>query len=483
MDSIGVDIGTSIVKAVRFNEALEVQDQASGIVPVNRPDAVSSEQDMDAVLTGVLDVVAAVAPTDGVVAQVALTAQGDGCWLVDDQARPTGPAILWSDARASDLVDGWEADGILQRAFEITGSYGNAGLPAAILAWLKTHDLQRLERSVAALTCGSWIYLGLTGRTVLDVSEACNPWLDASTLDYSQELLDAYDLADVRRLLPKVVDGADRVGELHSAVAKRAGLAEGTPVVLAPYDVISASIGVGAVAPGSGFAVLGTTLCIAAPSENPGLDRDPAGMALATGSGRWLLAYATLAGTEVLEWWARTLGQGSAAELAQMASGSTSDHVPLFLPYLSPAGERAPIRDASARGAMVGLDFTHTPADVARGAMEGLTMAVRDCLTASQQDVDVLRITGGGSRSDYWTQMIADALHRPVQRTTGEQTGALGAVLSGRVSLGIESDLADTVARHIEVERTFEPSEAGQVHMDQVFDRFMSARKHMVHRA
>lgn len=483
MDSIGVDVGTSVVKAVRFDDALEVQDSSSQTVPVERPDSVSSEQDMDAVLDAVLGVIAAVSPSDGVVAQVAITAQGDGCWLVDDRARPTGPAMLWSDARASEIVDGWEERGILQRAFEINGSYGNAGLPTAILAWLKVHDAERLERSSAALTCGSWVYLGLTGRTVLDVSEAINPWLDASTLDYCDELLQAYGLTDLRRLLPTVVDGEDRVGALHAAAAGRAGLKEGTPVVLAPYDVISASIGVGAVAPGSGFAVLGTTLCIAAPSDNPGLDRDPAGMALATGSGRWLLAYATLAGTEVLEWWAKTLGQGSAAELAQMASGSTSDHLPLFLPYLSPAGERAPIRDANARGAMVGLNFNHTAADVARGAMEGLTMAVRDCLTASQQDVDVLRITGGGSRSDYWTQMIADALHRPVQRTVGEQTGALGAVLSGRVSLGIESDLAETVEQQITVERTFEPTTAGQTHMDGVFERFLRAREQLVHRA
>lgn len=482
MASIGVDIGTSIVKAVRFGDQLEVQDQAQQSVPVLRSDALSSEQDMAGVLAAVQEVIAAVAPDDGFVEQVSVTAQGDGCWLVDNQGQPTGPAILWSDARASTLVDDWEAAGVLRRAFDITGSYGNAGLPSAILAWLKSQDPQRLERSYASLTCGSWIHLSLTGRTVIDVSEACNPWLDAGTLDYSDDVLAAYGLSDLRRLLPPVVDGAERVGELTSAQADILGLRPGTPVVLAPYDVVSASVGVGAVSPGSGFAVLGTTLCVAAPSADPGLGRDPAGMALATGSGRWLLAYATLAGTEVLEWWARTLGRRSAAELTILAAESDTDHVPLLLPYLSPAGERAPIRDASARGAVLGLDFTHTPADVARGAMEGLTMAVRDCLRASEQQIDVLRVTGGGSRSDLWTQMLADALQRPVQRTSGEQTGALGAILSGRVSLGLDTDLADSVDRLIKVERAFEPTEDGQAHMDRVFDRFLRARDHLVHR-
>lgn len=483
MDSIGVDVGTSVVKAVRFDADFEVQAQAEHIVPVQRPDSVCAEQDADAVVAAVVDVISRVVPEAGHVGSISITAQGDGCWLVDADARPVGPAILWNDARATAIVEEWEASGTLDSAFQITGSYGNASLPSAILAWMKQHDPQRLARGRHVLTCGSWVHLALTGRAVLDVSEACNPFLDAQALDYSARVLELYGLSEQSHLLPPVVDGADRVGELSEQVAKKVGLPPRTPVVLAPYDVISTATGVGAVDPGSGFAVLGTTLCLAAPSGGPGLDRSPAGMALAVGSGRWLLAYATLAGTEVLDWWAKTLGHGSAEGLANLAAESTSDNVPLLLPYLSPAGERAPIRDANARGAMVGLNFTHTPADLARATMEGLTMAVLDCFKASEQHLDVLRITGGGSRSDLWTQMLADGLGLPVQRTTGQQTGALGAVLQGQVALGTDEDLTALVAQHVTVDRAFEPEAAASEHLAGAFERFETARRNHVHRS
>src|SRR5439155_21453342 len=130
------------------------------------------------------------------------------------------------------------------------------------------------------------------------------------------------------------------------------------------------------------------------------LDRAPAGMALRTGwDERWLLAYATLAGTGVLEWGRQQLGLGSAADLAALAATSTHPRPPLVLPYLSPAGERAPFRDASARGAFVGLTLEHTQADVARAMIEGLSLAVKDCLVSTGQAPSTLRVCGGGSRS------------------------------------------------------------------------------------
>lgn len=481
MDSIGVDVGTSVVKAVRFDEQSELRAQAQQIVPVQRPDPVRAEQDMLEVLRAVQSVIREVAPAGGRVQQIAVTAQGDGCWLVDEAGQPTGPAMLWSDARAAGVVERWESDGVLDRAFAVTGSYGNAGLPHALLSWAQEQEPVLLERSAAALTCGSWLHRALTGRTVLDVSEACNPFLDAGTLAYSDELLHTLGLTELRRLLPPVVQGADRVGALTAEQAQVVGVIPGTPVVLAPYDVVCTATGVGAVTVGSAVAVLGTTLCVAAPSAGPALDRPPAGMALATGEGRWLLAYATLAGTEVLDWWARTLGCGSAAALAELSAGSTAGQTPLLLPYMSPAGERAPFRDPRARGAMIGLDFTHTPADLARAVLEGLTMAVRDCLEASGQQVDRLRVAGGGSRSDFWSQLLSDALQVPVERTAEEQTGALGAVLVGLTSLGLEPDLEHAVQRVVRPARTFEPQEEGLARLGRTWERFQGARERGAH--
>ncbi len=473
-----------MVKAVLFDDELREVAVASSIVPVDHLSPRASEQDMAAVAEAVEDVLRQVVPADGRCDAVAVTAQGDGCWLVDADGDPAGPALLWNDARAAGVVAQWEDDGLLDRAFEVTGSYGNAGLATAELAWLHTVQDDRLARVARVLSCGSWLFHRLSGATVLDVSDACNPFLDAHDDTVAVDLLADLGLPWVADLLPPVVSGADRVRPLTAAAAGRTGLRPGTPVVLAPYDVVATAAGVGAVEPGTAMTILGTTLCVGAPVRGSGLPRPPAGMSLATGvPGERLLAYATLAGTQVLDRWAVLLGVGGAADLVALADTSTRPDVPLLLPYLSPAGERAPFRDPAARGALLGLDLEHSPADVALGVVQGLTLAVRDCLTASGAAPESLAVCGGGARSDLWCALLADALQAQVSRPAVEQVGALGAVLAARVALGVEPDLATAVATWTRPGATFEPDPAAAGRWDGAYARLLAARAAGAHRA
>ena len=475
MVTIGVDAGTSLVKAVRFGADGRPEQVADATVPVSRPEPGWTEQDPRATWDAVRSVVAAVAPPDGEVELVAVTGQGDGCWLVDADGAPARAAMLWNDGRAASIVDDWERDGLLSAAFRVTGSYGNAGLAHAQLAWLRTAEPATADRAATLLSCGSWIYLRLTGRRVLDASEACNPFTDARTGAYADGLIEDLGLGWARRLLPEVVDGADRAAPLRPDAAAELGLRPGTPVVLAPYDVPATAVGVGAVHPGQGFAVLGTTLCVGLAVDDPGVDRPEAGMSLRTGwPDRWLLAYATLAGTEVLEWAGALLGLGSASELVALAGRSTTDRPPLVLPYLSPAGERAPFRDARARGAVLGLELAHEPADVARGVLEGLSLAVRDCLTAAGRTPGSLAVCGGGSRSEGWCQLLADVTGLPVARAEQDQVGARGAVLTGAVVTGAAASVADAVAT-VHPGRVYEPAAGDR--FDAAYERFVAARE------
>lgn len=481
---IGVDAGTSMVKAVRTDDDLVAEAVATAVVPVDRPVTGASEQDMHAVARAVEQVVARVAPPDGRVDGVAVTAQGDGCWLVGSDGVPTGPAVLWNDGRAGDVVARWEADGLLREAFEVTGSYGNAGLAHAELAWLRQHQPDRVRDARRLLSCGSWLFHELTDVAVLDVSDACNPFLRADDGTVAHDLLAAMGVGWTADLLPPVVSGADRVRPLAARAAAATGLRAGTPVVLAPYDVVATAAGVGAAAPGQGVAVLGTTLCVETLVTGTGLPRPPAGMSLATGvPGERLLAYATLAGTQVLDWWGRLLGVDGAAGLVALAASATRTDGPLLLPYLSPAGERAPFRDPAARGALVGVDLEHSPADVAAAVLRGLTLAVRDCLEASGTAPEVLAVCGGGSRSDLWCAMLADALQVPVTRPGSEQVGALGAVLTGLVAVGVEPDLRTACATRLRPGRTFAPDPVAAGRWDADLARLLAARASGAHRA
>ena len=182
MAVISVDAGTTMIKAVGYNnEGTEVVVVRQATT-VSRPRPGWAEQDMVAVWDAVVYSVRSVTHQLGEpVDYVAITAQGDGSWLVDATGAPTGPAILWNDGRAAQIITDWTRDGVLDQAFRINGSLSSSGLPNAILAWLHQHNPERLERSTASLTCGGWIFSQMTGVVAIDESDASAPFLDIRT--------------------------------------------------------------------------------------------------------------------------------------------------------------------------------------------------------------------------------------------------------------------------------------------------------------
>lgn len=482
MTTIGIDAGTSTVKAVRFGPDGTAEQTASVPTAVRSPEPGWSEQDLDEVWAGVRRVVREVAPADGRVEAACITAQGDGCWLVDAAGRPARSAVLWNDARASAVVDDWDRRGLLAEAFAVNGSYGNAGLATAQLAWLAAADDPGLAQARTLLSCGSWVYLAMTGQRALHESDAGNPFLDARTGEVAQDLCERLGVGWAVDLLPDLLDGSSAPAPLLPGAADELGLRPGTPVVLGPYDVPATALGLGAVSRGDGFAVLGTTLCVGSAVDGPRLERQPAGMSLRTGyPQRWLLASATLAGTQVLEWARQLLGLQTIADLVQLATepfaGTGGQEPPLVLPYLSPAGEREPFRDPLAAGAVLGLRLGHGPADVARGVLEGLSLAVRDCLLVSGAEPASLAVCGGGARSAAWCAMLADATGLPVVAAEQDQVGALGAVRAGELATGRVSDL-DEVAAEARPGRLHEPDPGRADRFDQLYERFVQARAH-----
>ena len=478
MSVVGLDVGTSRVKAVRFDNQWRAVDVESDDSVVQRSVDGTREQDPDEVWSIVARVVSAVAGrSPDPVELVSVTGQGDGCWLVDDAGRPAGPALLWNDSRAADIISDWDRDGRLTTAFRRNGCQGAPGMAHAQLVWLQCHRPETLTSAATLLSCGSWVYLQLTGRRVLDATEAANPFFDAAEGVYDPTLLDLFGIADLERLLPEVVDGPDRIAPVLDEIADQLGLAHGTPVSIAPYDVPATAIGTGASTPGLSFAVLGTTLCVGTVTDSPRLDRDPNGFALpGAGPGRWLVAYATMVGTEVLDWAARLLGLADAQAVVELATSSTRTVPPLVLPYLSTAGERSPFLDSRVRGTITGLDTGHTPADLARGVLDGLTLVVRDCLSAAGLP-DTLALSGGGSASATWCQNISDAIGVPVTTPDVAEVGARGAVICGAADLGRFDDVDHAITAAVGTGTTYTPDSRRTTYFDEIYERFVEARE------
>jgi xylulokinase len=475
MTAICLDAGTTMIKAIGY------ADDGAELVTVREPTAVRSpapghsEQDMSEVWAAVVRGVRAVAERlGGDISYVALTAQGDGCWLVDERGEPTGPAILWNDGRAAPIVDGWTRAGAPERSFAVNGSLPFPGLPNAILTWLRAHDPARIERSHRALTCGGWVFSRLTGELTMDESDACVPFMDVRTRRYSDELFALYDMEWARRLLPEPRGDDRRAAPLGERAAAELGLPAGTPVVLSSYDIASTSIGVGAVDDGQACVILGTTLCTEIVVPETGLGGAPSGFTIPLGlPGRYLRAFPTLAGTGVLDWACGMLGvAGGPRELAELADGAAPGAGGLvFLPYLSPAGERAPFVDSRARGAFLGLSSEHGRADLARAVLEGLSLVVRDCLAASGAAPTELRVAGGGSASPVWLRMLADVTGVPVVRSRDDEAGARGAYALGRLATGGDP------GAYAGVRDTFAPDPARAAAYTALYDDFRALRE------
>lgn len=378
---------------------------------------------------------------------VACTGQGDGCWLVDANGLPVGPAVLWNDSRAAGVVGEWLASDAAARLRAITGALPSPGSSGPILAWLAEHEPATVERATALLHCNGWTYLQLTGRRVLGRSDAAAAFLDLRTQEYSPDALAVAGIGWAERLLPSLLPEGEEIGELLPGPAASLGLPPGLPVVMAPYDVLASALGLGARDPGDACAIFGTTLCTEVVEQAVGGADAGAGDCAAEGlvlvrprQGVRYHVCASLAGTGVVEWGARLLGLDGPAALGSLASAADPGAAGAsFHPYLSAAGERAPFADPFARASLLGLTPSLGRDEIARAIMEGLAYVVRECLGTHLVAPTSLSVCGGGT-SPEWCRLLADVTGLPVTWAGGDETGARGAVvaalgaLEGRVA-------------------------------------------------
>ncbi|MBS0532173.1 MAG: carbohydrate kinase [Proteobacteria bacterium] len=442
MTILSIDAGTSTIKAAAFDRMGRELFVVRRDSVVERPREGWSEQDMALVWDTVCDAVRETAGNVDDIDAIAITAQGDGCWLIDAAGAPVGPALLWNDARAADQVGAWVADGAMAHGYAVSGSVTFPGLANALLRWIADNQPARLHNSAYALTCGSWIFYQATGDIRAEPSDASAPFMDARTADYSDDLLSSYGLSACKRLLAPIKTGAAR---LTADAARRTGLREGLPVVLAPYDVPAAALGVGAHEAGDAVAVLGTTFLCGVVTDRPVIGDEPSGCLVSLGlPSRFLRFQPTLAGMEVVHWAAHLLGLADARDVITLATEAPPGaNGAVFLPYLSPAGERAPFLDPSARGSFWNLSLAHSRADMARAVLEGLCMVVRDCLTAIGVQPSELRLSGGGTTSPSLCQMLVDVTGTPAQRAASSELTCRGAALYALLVHGRASALPE----------------------------------------
>jgi xylulokinase/erythritol kinase len=452
---IGVDIGTTLTKAVGFSETGAVLVEHSVTTELHHSADGSVEQDIDAVVASVAAVVRAVAAElPDAPELLALTGQGDGCWLHDDEGRAVRPAASWLDGRGSDIVRKWDQDGTADLILERNGGMVFPGASAAILAALDADEPGVLDAATTATHCVGVVFRRLTGERLIDVSDASFPFLNPHTGEYDDEILEACGLAHRRGLLPPVVSPGGPSAALSDVGGELLGLPVGTPVSAGPYDLLASARGSGVVEPGDGLLIIGTTLACQVVTDDLAPIPYRAGLLLGMWQhDRWMRAMPAMVGTGSLDWLLGLTGS-SVTELATLLAASPPGARGVnVLPYWSASGERAPFVDASARGRFDGLHLGTSRADLVRALCEALGYAARHCFEAAGL-TGRLAVCGGGAQSAEWTQLFADVLGRPIEVIDVAQAGAFGAVLSALEARGDTPDW--TIPSHV-----VEPDDVG----------------------
>jgi len=471
---MGVDVGTSGIKVVIFDLEGNVLASKAEEVPIISKQQDQAEENMQVIWEKTSQAIRSCLNSctgDAASSIVALgvTGQGTGCWLLDSNLEPIGNAIVWIDGRAKQLIDLWKEDGRHAEAFRLTSNSIFTGSPLAILAWLKENQPQHLQKARHLVFAKDWVKFKLTGKIATDLS-------DLFMLPYPiegevKEVLRLFDLLEVEDLLPPFEDPCRVIGEVTPQAAQATGLPAGIPVVNGVVDVVACAVALGILEAGQAYSILGTTCFNAFLTDCVDALFKPEGVGITVAyplPGLYLRSMATMSGTLSLDWFLNNFfshprerfpdKQAFFAHLEQ-----EMQRVPpgaggiIFLPYISPGGERAPFIDPHARGVFFGLSLPHDEMYILRSVYEGVAFSVLDCFQALATELEEIRLSGGGVKSSFWCQVLSDVLGVKVVVPRAPELGALGISMIAGVGVGMYKDLRDAFEKVFRVSKEFYP--------------------------
>jgi xylulokinase len=459
---LGLDIGTSSVKAVLVDGDDRLVATAEAPLTVERPQPLWSEQDPEswvAASLAVVDELAAGWPREvAAVTGIGLSGQMHGAVLIDRHGAVLRPAILWNDGRSFAECRALEAT--FPALHAVTGNLAMPGFTAPKLLWVRAHEPAVFAATALVLLPKAFVRLRLTGEAIEDMSDASGTlWLDPAKRDWSDAALAACGLT--RAEMPALVEGSEIAGRLTPALTARWGMASAPVVAGGAGDNAATAVGLGAISPGDAFLSLGTSGVLWVTTDRFAPNPASAVHAFAHAvPGTWHQMGVMLSAASCLSWWAGICGASAEALLAELGDDATPGAGPLFLPYLT--GERTPANDPELRAVFAGLGAGTARAAMTRAVLEGVGHAVvdnRDALAAAGTRVGDIDLVGGGSRSRLWAQILADQLEVPVHRVEEGAVGAAhGAARLGR--LAATGEAPATVCKRPRRLETFVPDPA-----------------------
>ncbi len=448
---VGLDVGTSAVKAIAVSPGGEVLARAEEGYPLSTPRPGWAEQDPEDWWRATEAALAALDCDE--IAGIGLSGQMHGLVALDAADRVIRPAILWNDQRTAAQCEEIERRVGFERLVELTGNRALTGFTAPKLLWLREHEPDAYRRIAHVLLPKDYVRLRLCGERAIDVADASGTLLfDVAGRHWSDEVLQALEIP--REWLPRALESPEVSGTTP----------DGVPVAAGAGDQAAGALGVGVVEPGPLSVVLGTSGVVFGALDAYSADPEARVHVFCHAvPGAWHAMGVMLSAAGSLKWFRDTLAPDASygdlvAEAERWEPGAEGL---TFLPYL--AGERTPHADPDARGAFTGLGLRHDRGALVRAVLEGVAFGLRDCLDvvrAVGAAPDRVRASGGGARSDLWLRIVAAALELPLERVAVEEGAAFGAALLGGVAGGVFMETSEAVAAWVKLGQRVEPEPA-----------------------
>ncbi len=459
---LGLDIGTSAVKAALVDGRGRVKGAVSVAHPLLTPEPGWAEQRPEdwwkSTVKAVRSLLAGTRVSPKRIVSVGISGQMHSSVFLDREGKVIRPALLWNDGRTTDECR--EITALLgeERLREWVQNPALEGFTLPKVLWLRKHEPAAFRRLAKVVLAKDYVRYRLTGTLASEHSDASATLMyDVARRQWSSDIMNALNLST--GLLVDVGGSTEVLGRLSPEGARATGLAKGTPVVGGGADNACGAVGVGIVAPGEAVASWGTSGTVLTPTSEPFVDPD---MRVHTFChavpDTWYLMGAMLSAGAAFAWFRRELARDLAASKdANLALNKEAQRIPpgsegiTFLPYLQ--GERTPHRDTSARGAFVGLSLSHTRAHLSRAVVEGICFALRDSLTILRDlgvAIDQVLLTGGGAQSPFVRRVQADVYGLPVVRVNREEGPAYGAALLAAVGVEAFADIGEACRATLE---------------------------------